>query len=70
MSTGYFAQVTDGFVTTVRRVSAERIAEYPDLYTGLWIEVDDMSHYPAVGWVWDEFTGFKPPYTPIEVVEE
>lgn len=68
MSTGYFAQVTDGVVSAVRRVSAERIAEYPDLYPGNWVEVINMDQYPAVGWTWTEISGFQPP--PEEVVIE
>lgn len=61
MSTGYFAQVTDGVVTDVRRVTAERIAENPDLYPGNWVEVESMDQYPAVGWTWTVETGFQPP---------
>ncbi len=68
MSTGYFAQVTDGVVTDVRRVSAERIAENPDLYPGSWVEVESMDQYPAIGWTWTETTGFQPP--PEEVAAE
>ncbi len=60
MSTGYFAQVSDGIVTDVRRVAAERIADYPDLYPGSWVEIVDMGDYPAVGWTWSETNGFEP----------
>lgn len=68
MTTGYFAQVSaDGFVTDVRSVTAERIAEHPDLYPGNWVEVVTMDQYPAIGWVWSETTGFYEPQT--EVVE-
>jgi hypothetical protein len=68
MSTGYFAQVTDGVVSDVRRVTAERIEQNPDLYPGNWVEVETMDQYPAVGWTWNETTGFQPP--PEEVVIE
>lgn len=61
MSTGYFAQVTDGVVTDVRRVTAERIAENPDLYPGFWVEVMTMDQYPAIGWTWTPEDGFRPP---------
>ena len=61
MSTGYFAQVTDGVVTDVRAVSAERIAENPDLYPGHWVEVTDMNQYPGLGWNWSSDIGFVPP---------
>lgn len=61
MATGYFAQVTGGVVTDVRRVSAERIAEYPDLYPGAWVEVTDMGQYPAIGWLWTAQDGLQPP---------
>jgi hypothetical protein len=68
MSTGYFAQVTDGVVSDVRRVTAERIEQNPDLYPGNWVEVLDMDHYPALGWVWTAESGLQPP--PEEVVIE
>lgn len=61
MSTGYFAQVTDGVVTDVRRVTQQRIDENPDLYPGFWVEVPDMDHYPAIGWTWTPEDGFRPP---------
>ncbi len=61
MSTGYFAQVTDGIVTDIRRVTAERIAENPDLYPGDWVEIVDMSEYPAIGWAWTGPLGFIRP---------
>jgi hypothetical protein len=61
MSTGYFAQVTDGVVTDIRRVTRERIDENPDLYPGLWVEVPDMAEYPAIGWLWTPEGGFVPP---------
>jgi hypothetical protein len=61
MATDYFAQVTQGIVSDVRRVTAERIAENPDLYPGVWIDVPDMDHYPAIGWTWTEADGFQPP---------
>lgn len=67
MSTGYFAQVTDGVVTDVRRVTQERIDENPDLYPGLWVEVPDMDHYPAVGWLWTPEGGFVPPPDEVSV---
>lgn len=71
MSTGYFAQVTDGVVTDVRRVTAERIAEYPDLYPGQWVEVTDMEQYPAVDWTWSPELGFQsPPLPPDEALPE
>ena len=60
MATDYFAQVTQGIVSDVRRVTAERIAENPDLYPGVWIDVPDMDHYPAIGWTWTEAEGSSP----------
>lgn len=61
MSTGYFAQVSDGIVTDIRRVTAERIAENPDLYPGDWVEIVDMNEYPAIGWAWTGALGFVRP---------
>lgn len=62
MTTGYFAQVDEtGQVTDLRRVSADRIAEYPDLYQGKWVEVSDMDQYPAIGWTWTLENGFIAP---------
>lgn len=61
MSTGYFAQVTDGVVTDVRRVTRERIDENPKFYLGLWVMVSDMEHYPSIGWFWTPDGGFVPP---------
>lgn len=61
MTTGYFAQVADGVVTDVRRVTAQRIAENPDLYPGQWVEVLDMAQYPAIGWTWTADAGLQPP---------
>ena len=58
--TGYFAQVENGIVQQVRKVSAERIAAYPDLYPGEWIEIADMHYYPAVGYSYDAAEGFRP----------
>ena len=68
MTTGYFAQVTDGVVTDVRRVTQERIDQNPDLYPGMWVEVPDMEQYPAIGWMWTADGGFVPP--PEEVLAE
>ena len=68
MTTGYFAQVTDGMVTDVRRVTKERIDQNPDLYPGMWVEVPDMEQYPAIGWLWTQDGGFVPP--PEEVLAE
>lgn len=59
--TGYFAQVTDGVVTQVRRVTREYMMENPDLYPGSWVEVLTMEQYPAKGWLWVEETGFYSP---------
>ena len=61
MSTPYHAQVTDGIVTDIRRVSKEHMDQYPDWYPGLWVPVTDMSNYPALGWSWSEETGFVEP---------
>lgn len=61
MATGYCAQVTDGVVTDVRRVDPARIAQYPYLYPGTWVEVVDMDQYPAIGWSWTTDAGFQPP---------
>lgn len=58
--TGYFAQVEDGIVLQVRIVTAERIAEHPDLYPGTWVEVPDMNQYPAPGYTHDSVHGFRP----------
>lgn len=68
MTTGYFAQVTDGVVTDVRRVTRERIDQNPDLYPGTWVEVPNMDQYPAIGWLWTAANGFQPP--PEEVLPE
>jgi len=68
MSTGYFAQVTDGVVTDVRRVTRERIDQNPDLYPGVWVEVETMDQYPAIDWTWTTEGGFQPP--PDEVSAE
>lgn len=68
--TGYFAQVeSDGLVTDVRRVSAERIAANPDLYLGVWIEVPDMAQYPAAGWVWADGVFMPPPASGLPVLD-
>ena len=62
MPTPYHAQVqSDGLVSAVRKVSADRIAAHPELYPGVWIAVPDMTQYPAVGGSWDETHGFRPP---------
>ena len=61
MATGYFARVGGGAVADVRRVSAGRIAENPDLYPGEWVEVETMDQYPAIGWTWDATDGFQAP---------
>lgn len=67
MATGYFARVEGGVVVDIRRVSAERIAENPDLYPGQWVEVPTMDQYPAPGWTWSDAAGFSPP---VDVVTE
>ena len=61
MSTGYFAQVTDGFVTDVHKTTREYMRENPDFYPGFWVGVQDMDQYPAVGYTWTLEGGFKPP---------
>jgi hypothetical protein len=61
MVTGYYAQVTDGVVTDVRRTTAAYMDENPDLYPGFWVEVTDMAQYPEVGQTWTLETGFQPP---------
>ena len=61
MSTGYFAQVTDGIVTDVRKTSQAYIDANPDLYPGFWVEIVDMSEYPAIGWAWTVALGFVRP---------
>jgi len=61
MSTPYHAQVTDGVVTDIRRVSKEHMDQYPDWYPGTWVQVTDMDSYPALGWTWSEQTGFVAP---------
>jgi len=58
MSTPYHAQVTDGVVTDVRRVSKEHMEANPDWYPGTWVAVDTMDNYPGLGWTWSEGTGF------------
>lgn len=64
MPTGYFAQITDGAVTDVRRVDQAFMAENPALYPGLWVEVTSMDQYPAIGWAWTAGGGFTPPDDP------
>jgi hypothetical protein len=61
MSTGYFAQITYGVVTDVRKTTREYIAANPDLYLGLWVEVQDMDQYPAIGWTLTLEGGFEAP---------
>lgn len=64
MATGYFAQVTDGVVTAVHKVTRAYMDANPELYPGLWIEVPSMDQYPAVGWTWTPEGGFVPPPDP------
>jgi hypothetical protein len=60
--TGYHAQVqSDGLVTAVHKVSAERLASHRHLYPGVWVPVPDMAQFPAIGWTWSANTGFVPP---------
>lgn len=59
--TGYFVQLSDGVVQQVRCVSAERIASFPELYPGEWMEVTDIQYFPAVGYLYESTTGFRPP---------
>lgn len=61
MSTPYYAQVTDGVVTDIRRVAKDYMDANPDLYPGLWVQVPDMESYPAIGWTWSEQGGFVAP---------
>ena len=61
MSTGYFAQVIDGFVTDVRKTTREYMDANPDLYPMGWVEVQDMDQYPAIGWTLTPEGGFKAP---------
>jgi hypothetical protein len=71
MSTGYFAQITDGVVTDVRRTTKEYIDANQSFYPGVWVEVQDMDQYPAIGWTWAQESGFlSPPFIeePIEVL--
>lgn len=56
----YYAQVTDGLVTGVRKTTRARIADNPDLYPGRWVRVPSMMQYPAVGWTFDG-SRFAPP---------
>jgi hypothetical protein len=60
MSTGYFAQVTDGVVTDVRVTTKEYMEQNPDFYPGFWVEVLDMSQYPAIGYTWTSGNEFTP----------
>lgn len=61
MPTGYFAKVTEGVVTDVRRTTKEYIDLNKDLYTGTWVEVDNMSNYPSIGFLFDDKLGFIKP---------
>ena len=61
MSTGYFAQITDGVVADVRKTTREYMDANPDLYLGFWAEVQDMNQYPAVGYTWTLEGGFEAP---------
>ena len=61
MSTGYFAQIIDGVVTDVRKTTYEYMDVNPDFYPGVWVEVQDMDQYPAIGFTWTIDGGFQPP---------
>ena len=61
MSTGYFAQITGGVVTDVRKTTREYMDANPDFYLGFWAEVQDMEQYPAIGATWTLEGGFQPP---------
>ena len=56
MSAQYFAQVTDGVVTSVAVVSAEFMASNPDRYPGTWVETFigvPGKTYAGVGFTWN-----------------
>lgn len=57
--TGYWANIEDGTVVQVRRVSKEYLLDNPNIYQGVWKEVTDMQQYPSVGWTWAEQDGFR-----------
>lgn len=61
MSTGYFAQITDGVVADVRKTTREYMDANPDFYLGFWVEVQDMEQYPAIGWTLTPEGGFEAP---------
>jgi hypothetical protein len=66
----YFAQIdTENIVTDVRVVSAEYMAENPELYVGEWVQtyigVADKT-YAAIGYTYDAAT--ENFYAPIPVV--
>ncbi len=61
MEPQYFAQVTDGVVTDVRKTTWDFLQENPNLYPGLWMLVESPDQYPAIGWSWTVNAGFTPP---------
>lgn len=66
--TQYFAQVVDGVVDNVRVVTAQFMADNPELYEGEWIETFigvEGKTYAGIGYIWNG-TDFVPPPFPLE----
>lgn len=61
MEPKYFAQITEGVVTQVRKTMREFMDENADLYPGFWVEVLKDDRFPAAGWSWSVETGFVEP---------
>lgn len=61
MEYSYFAQVTDGVVTDLRKTTTDFMSQNPDMYPGDWVKVDTVDQYPALGWSWSSDTGFVAP---------
>jgi hypothetical protein len=66
MSNQYFAQLdNENIVLSVHVVTAEYMAENPELYSGVWVEtfIDDPNKtYAAVGYIYHyETQDFTPP---------
>jgi hypothetical protein len=73
MSNQYFAQLdNENIVISVHVVTAEYMAENPELYPGVWVEtfIDDPDKtYAAIGYIYDyetqDFTSPPPKPDPI-----
>ena len=67
----YFAQIdSNNIVTDVRVVSAEYMAENPELYPGVWVQtyIDNPEKtYASIGYTYDYPTdNFYAPLAPVE----